>query len=62
MHLIEINSNSGHVGRFAWANSDTRYPNLYGRIGKWFVSGGWWGSFYWCLYGNDKPIRRPPCT
>jgi hypothetical protein len=64
MHLIRIDSYSGHIGRFAWCNSDTRFPNLYGWIGNCFVTGSWWGSTYQCLYGNDKPItiRRPPCT
>lgn len=63
MHLIRIDSDNGNIGRLAWCNSDTRFGRQpYYWIGPFRILRGRWGSTYWCLYGNDKPIRRPPCT
>ena len=58
--FIAIDSHAGRIGRFCWANSDTRHPQHYGyviedgAIRDW-ITGGWWGSTFLCSPHPARP-------
>ena len=58
--FISIDSNIGRIGRFCWANGDTRHRQRYsyvieGTELRGWITGGWWGSTYWCSPHPAQP-------